>query len=196
MKHKQKIGLFGGSFDPVHLAHDALARHALNQFQLDRVIWIPAFISPFKINANKQVAPEQRLAMVRLVCDSEPRFEVSSYEMDKRDISYSVDTLRYFQKVYSDAQFFWILGSDALTRIQEWKEADVLMQELTFLVAGRGGKITDLSAKVKWQTIQMDCQPISSSEIKSGLSQGKYWDQIDPEVAAYIRAHRLYGAAA
>jgi len=193
MKHKQKVGLFGGSFDPVHRAHHTLAAQALNQFGLDRVVWIPTFFSPFKKSVDGMASPEHRMAMVKLVCEGELPFEISPYEIEKENTSYSCETLRHFQQMDSTAQYFWVLGADALARISEWKEVDFLMQNLTFLVAGRGVELSGLPTALKMQSIRMDWNPISSTELKSGLSKGKYWEQLHPKVAEYIQEKHLYG---
>ena len=190
-----KIGLFGGSFDPVHRAHTSLAEQALIQFKLDRVIWIPAASSPFK-QASQPTTPEHRQAMVELVCEGCPQFEVSPYEIKKGGISYSAETLRYFQKVHTNAEFFWILGSDTFKNIIKWKEAEFLIQNLTFIVAQRGDSLTPIPEKVKAKQVQMKWNPVSSTEMKADLAQGKASGQLDPRVLDYIRQHRLYGVPA
>lgn len=186
-----KIGLFGGSFDPVHLGHQNLAVHALQQFQLDRVIWIPASISPFKQKSDQGALPEHRLAMLHLICAGESRFEVSAYEIEKGGISYSVETLRHFQNLFPSAQFFWILGTDALEGIIRWKEYGFLVKNLTFLVAGRG-KQSPLPAELKFHTISIPENPVSSTGIKKKFSLGTSENELDPRVADYIRKNRLY----
>lgn len=188
-----KIGLFGGSFDPVHRAHAALAEQALNQFSLDRVIWIPAAISPFKKDITPIAAPENRLAMVQLACAGRPRFEVSDYEIKKGGVSYSIETLRHFESRFKSAQFFWILGADALAGVPRWKDSAALSQNLVFLVAGRGQASGDLPETLKFEKVNLDWNPISSTEIKSKLAQNQGEDMLDPQVTAYIRQNRLYG---
>ena len=192
---KMKIGLFGGTFDPVHRAHCELAHQALKQFELEHLFWIPAAVSPFKKSADVLASPKDRLAMIQLVCEDEPRFEVSDYEINKGGVSYSIDTLRYFQRLFKSAQFFWILGADALRGVSQWKESESLMRDLIFLVAGRGNKVLDMPKELKVLPVEMQAHSTSSSEIKAGLKEGKCWDEMDVRVAQYIRKNQLYGIA-
>lgn len=188
-----KIGLFGGTFDPVHQAHAELAHQALKQFELEHLFWIPAAVSPFKKTTDVLASSQDRLAMIQLVCEDEPRFEVSEYEVSKGGTSYSIDTLRHFQQLFKSAQFLWILGSDALQGVPQWKEADVIMRDLTFLMADRGDQALTFPNQMKVLPIKMKAHVASSSAIKAGLREGKHWDLIDTKVAAYIRKNNLYG---
>ena len=191
-----KIALFGGSFDPVHFAHYALAEACLKQFYLDRVIWIPASVSPFKKPTDMIASPDHRLAMVQLACAQESKFEVSNYEINKGGISYSVETLKHFQKTFKAAHFFWILGADALSGIEKWKDFDYLIQNLTWIVARRWQEDLNVpTQEIKWERIDLKWNPISSTEIKAGLSNGKCWNQLDLLVADYIRKNQLYGVS-
>ncbi len=188
-----KIGLFGGTFDPVHQAHVELAHQALKQFELEHLFWIPAAVSPFKKTSDVLASAQDRLAMIQLVCEDEPRFEVSDYEIIQGGTSYSINTLRHFQLLFKSAQFFWILGADALRGVPQWKEAEIIMRDLTFLVANRGDQGLDLAKEMKVLLINMNPHLASSSAIKTGLKDGRYWDLIDARVATYIRANNLYG---
>ena len=193
---KVKIGLFGGTFDPVHLAHSALAYQSLKQFDLKYIFWIPAAVSPFKKSSDILASAKDRLAMIQLLCEDEPRFETSDYEIKKGGISYSVETLRHFQRLFKNGEFFWILGTDALAGVSGWKEAETLMRDLTFLTAERGVKAAGLPKELKVETIELPELPVSSSKIKTGLALGKGWDKLDAKVAAYIRKNQLYGVKA
>lgn len=196
MNQKQKIGLFGGSFDPVHSAHVALAHQALKQFELDHLFWIPASVSPFKKQSDVLASPQDRFKMIQLVCADEPRFEVSDYEINKGGVSYSIETLQYFEQLFKSAQFFWILGSDALVEVPRWKDSDQLMERLIFLVAGRGKVSMNTPKALKFETLNLDWNPISSTQIKAELALGCAWDQLHPRVAEYIRGHQLFGVSA
>ncbi len=190
-----KIALLGGSFDPVHLAHYALAHACLKQFSLDQVIWIPTSVSPFKKPTDMIASPQQRLAMTQLACSKEPKFKVSDYEINKGGISYSTETLRHFQKIFISAQFFWILGADMVSGIEKWKDSDYLIQNLTWIVVGRGPVALDFKKAMNVLQVDLAWNPISSTEIKAGLSKGLCWGHLEPLVAGYIRENRLYGAA-
>ncbi len=188
-----KIGLFGGSFDPPHRAHFDIAKQALIQFQLDSVIWIPAALSPFKKKSDFLVSAEQRLQMVKITAASEPKFSVSDFEIQKGGVSYSIDTLRYFQKENPCADFFWIMGADAFEKISDWHESETLIRDLTFLVAGRGGITLKQTANCKAHRIQFKEDLIASSELKKNISEDRGWENLLPVVAEYIRKEHLYG---
>lgn len=191
-----KIGLFGGSFDPVHLAHLTIAGQALRQFSLDRVIWIPASVSPFKQSVPLMASSADRLEMVRRVCADNPKFEVSDFEIEKGGVSYSIDTLRHFQSRFKSAQFFWILGADALAGVPRWRDAEAVIKELVFLVAGRDGEMDPILSSIRFEKITFTPCAVSSTEIKAGLALGRNWNQLHPRVAEYIRTQRLFGVAA
>lgn len=192
-----KIGLFGGSFDPVHQGHYQLADEALRQFGLDRVIWIPAYFSPFKNPETVQASPDQRLTMVRLVCAGNTQFEVSAFEVAKPCPSYAIETVRHFREIYPSASLYWILGQDAFSGLLRWHEFESLYREVVFLVGGRTAREVDLkSFPGQARLIDMQLHPAASSNLKTELGRGEGWQWLNPKVCEYIRLHRLYGAAA
>lgn len=192
-----KIGLFGGSFDPVHQGHYQLATAALRHFGLDRVIWIPAYFSPFKAEAQMQASCTQRLDMVRLVCAKTPQFEVSDFEIMKPCPSYAIETVRHFREIYPSDSLYWILGEDAFGGLTRWFEFEVLSREVVFLVGGRTVREVDFkSFPGQARLIDMDLHPAASSNLKLELGRGEGWQWLDPKVCEYIRLNRLYGAAA
>lgn len=192
-----KIGLFGGSFDPVHQGHYQLAGAALRQFGLDRVIWIPAYFSPFKNESQMQASSIQRLDMVRLVCANTPQFEVSDFEAVKPGPSYAVETVRHFRSIHPQASLYWILGEDAFGGLIRWHEFESLSREVVFLVGGRTMREVDLkSFPGQARLIDMDLHPAASSNLKMALERGEGWQWLNQKVCDYIRLNRLYGAAA
>lgn len=133
-----KIGLFGGTFDPVHNGHIALAKSAIEQVPLDRLIVIPAKIQPFKTH-QEVTSGDHRINMLKLAFQDVPKAEISEYEVDKSGISYTVDTLNHFREVYPEESLFFLLGSDAFLRIMDWKDSEFILSNFAFVVGGRPG---------------------------------------------------------
>lgn len=188
-----KIGIFGGTFDPVHRGHLQLAQTARAQFKLDKVIFVPAYQPPHKQELLSLTSAEDRCEMVRLAIESEPFFELSDCELKRKGVSYTFDTLSEFEKKYPACTFFLILGKDAFEGIDSWSRAEELKKKVRFLVAKRGPcEIRPLEgACADW--IQMPLCPISASGIRAAIKQGGNVDDYVPlRVLEYIRARALY----
>lgn len=199
----KKIGIFGGSFDPVHLGHIGLAKDAIIEAGLDKVIFIPAKLQPFKL--DKKVTPgEDRLAMLNLATDNIDGLEVSDYELKSDRISYTYLTLREMEKsLGNDVQMYFITGTDSFINIEKWKNAEELLTDFSYIVGSRPGyKMHELEECIeRIQSIyntevivinnkELD---ISSTEIRKRLETGKSAiDLIPDEVERYIREHDLY----
>lgn len=141
---QERIALFGGSFDPIHKAHIAVARAAMRRFRLDRVIFIPSGIPPHKPK-RRLASFADRFAMAALACSGNPKFTVSSIESGPNQMGdrvyYSVDTVREFRKNLNgeDAQLFFILGADQFLTLPSWKDYESLLEMCNFIVANRPG---------------------------------------------------------
>lgn len=191
-----KIGIFGGTFDPVHRGHLQLARMAREQCSLDKVIFVPAFQPPHKQHLPSGVSAKHRYEMVRLALEEEgrPFFEISDCEFKRKGISYTFDTLREFEKKYPGAVFFLILGQDAFEGISTWHRADELKEKVYFLAAQRGNCDAVMTENARVQWVQMPLCPISASGIREALKQGQdVNDYLSPKILEYIHAHALYG---
>ena len=135
----KRIGILGGTFDPVHCGHIHLAEDAMKQGGLDEVIFIPARLQPFKLG-KKITSGEDRLAMLQLATEHTPGFAVSSYELDAEGVSYTYLTLRALQKEYGeDARLYFITGTDAFLKIELWMMAEELLTNYGFLIGTRPG---------------------------------------------------------
>lgn len=190
-----KIGILGGTFDPIHKGHLALAKNAQEQFLLDKVILIPAYAPPHKKNIPFLTSAEDRYKMVKLAIGQEPFFEVSDCEMRRKGISYTIDTLEELELQYPKAEFYLILGQDAFEDIDKWRQGEVIKKKVTFLVANRRHHDTRIPGEVIVKWIQMPIYSISASEIRSALKHGQeIGDFLVPEVYQYIQAHHLYRA--
>ena len=194
----QRIGLFGGSFDPVHNAHVALAEVAMAQLQLDSVRWTPVG-NPWQ--KPSQLAPvEHRAAMVALAIAHEPRFVLDRTELDHHGPSYTLDTVRELQASHPGAQWFLIIGQDQYANFHTWRGWRELLQAVTLAVAGRPGASAEVNAEVLTEVATTGHQPvalpvmdISSTEIRSCIASGRgIADLVPPSVASYIARHSLY----
>ncbi|MGA2517197.1 MAG: nicotinate-nucleotide adenylyltransferase [Thermodesulfobacteriota bacterium] len=131
------MGLFGGTFNPIHLGHLRGAEEICEAFQLEEVVFIPSSVPPHKAS-EKMIEAEHRLEMVRLATRSNPHFSTSDVELSRPGKSYSIDTIRFFRERGLDALFF-ILGSDAFVEIETWKECQTLFSLCDFIVMTRPG---------------------------------------------------------
>ena len=185
--------MLGGTFNPPHLGHLALARECLERFGLDKVVFMPAFIPPHK-DVEDGVSPRDRLEMVRLAVTGEMNFEVSTHEMDKQGVSYSIESVEHFKKEYGpDTELFFLTGSDSVSALSTWKEPDRVLELTTFVVAARPGWSMKGPYEGKWKRIDMPEWDISSRMIRECVKEARSIDDLVPvAVAEYIRDKGLY----
>ena len=137
-KKKEKAGLFGGTFDPVHLGHLRAAEEIREQLSLDMVYFVPAAIPPHK-NTIHTTPPRQRLDMLRLAVAGNPRFGICDYELGKSTASYTVETLRHLTGVNPDSDYYFIVGNELFREIETWREYKELFKLTNFAVITRPG---------------------------------------------------------
>lgn len=199
-----KIGMLGGTFDPIHLAHLAVAEEARTRLELAGVIFVPAGQPWLKANRPISVA-EHRLQMVRLAIAGKPYFKLSTVEIDRDGPSYSVDTVAELRgQLGAGDELFFILGWDSLAELPLWREPARLIQMCRLVVVPRPGylapDLNQLEAKIPGlsrRVILMDKpqMDISATEIRNRAARGLPLDHLVPEpVARYIKEHRLYTA--
>ena len=189
-----RIGIFGGSFDPVHDAHVALARLALAELQLDQLLWVPAG-QPWQ--KDRVVTPaEHRVEMVRLAIADEPRFEVSRIEVERSGPSYTVDTVRALHALHPGTSWHLVIGQDQYARLHTWHQWQALLGLVTLAIANRpDAPITadPQVLRVPHEAVTLPPMHISSTDIRGRLSQGERIDDLVPApVARYIARHHLY----
>ncbi|MBT5928259.1 MAG: nicotinate (nicotinamide) nucleotide adenylyltransferase [Verrucomicrobia bacterium] len=136
---RRRIGLFGGTFDPVHSGHFLVAQAAMEEAQLDRLFFIPAARSPFK-ESSIPSSGEDRLKWLRLSLSGQSRFEVDSSEVQRGGVSFAIDTVRSYQSRFPDAQLCYLIGADHIEKLLLWREAVTLAESLEFLVVPRPGE--------------------------------------------------------
>ena len=188
-----KIGIFGGTFDPVHRGHVQLAQNARSQFSLDKVIFVPAYQPPHKQTSPFLTSARDRYEMVRLAIEDEPFFEISDCEIKREGVSYTFDTVTAFEKKYPGALFFLILGKDAFEAVGAWHRAIELKKKVLFLVAQRGTQDIPAVEDARAGWIEMPLCPISASGIREAIKQGaQVDDDLSPKVLKYIHTNALY----
>ena len=189
----------GGVFNPVHIGHLVCAEEAVSQFKLDEVIFMPTGIAPHK--QSGAAGPEMRYEMAVLATESNPRFEVSRYEVDQNQVCYTVDTLRHFREEYPAGELFFITGTDAIAEILAWKEPAAIVELATIIAAHRPGyTITEMPAETREfleqsgvLTMEIPCIDVSSSLIRERVAQGRSIRYLVPEgVERFIEKERLY----
>ena len=200
-----QLGIFGGTFDPIHLGHLLLAEYAREHARLDRVVFMPAARSPHK--QDRQPADDsQRIELLELAIGGHEAFEVSRLEIDRGGVSYTVDTLTEFQKQHTDASLFFVMGGDSLAEFSTWREPRRILELAIPLVVSRPGSpvadvnvLADLTtaerlkeiAAVQFAMPQID---ISSSDIRRRVAAGESIRfQVTRAVEGYIEAQALYG---
>jgi nicotinate-nucleotide adenylyltransferase len=185
------IGLFGGSFDPVHHGHLIVAQVAMEQLQLDAIRFIPAREQPFKRGLHR-TSPEHRAAMLSLAVSGTPGFAVEQAELQRPGPSYTVDTLEELRRRDSRADLVLLLGADAAAELPAWHQADRIPQLARIVVFARPGVPVPASPWID-STIEVPAIDISATGIRQRVRRGqsvRYW--VPDAVAEYISRHRLY----
>jgi nicotinate-nucleotide adenylyltransferase len=188
-----RLALFGGTFDPIHNAHLAVAREAADHFQLSQVLLIPNAIPPHK-QRQTSAGYADRLAMVELAAQADPRFTASRLE-EGQEKSFSIFTIeRVRSQMPAGAELFFLIGADAFSEIETWYRWREVLEQVEFLVLSRPGYTYDVpdGARVhRLETLQLD---VSSTAIRRSLAAGQSPPELPPAVLGYIRKHGLYSA--
>jgi len=191
----QKIGIFGGTFDPVHCGHLRISECALNQLSLDLLLFVPNAQSPLK--SSVPVASfHDRVAMLRLAIEGLAKCDVSDVEGRRGGKSYTIDTLKEFEHGYPGAIFYLILGTDALSDFQRWRDSDGISQRARLAYVSRPGSPADY-APAQSMRVEMNPVDVSSTVIRERIVRGESLTGLVPDsVAAYIATRHLYESPA
>jgi nicotinate-nucleotide adenylyltransferase len=182
-----KTAIFGGTFNPIHSAHLAMARLAADRLSLDQVLFVPAGRPPHKEAATPY---EDRYRMVEIACAADPRFVPSRLE-EGAGKSYSIHTIERV-KAMNPGPLFFIIGSDAFAEIETWYRWQDVISTVEFIVVARPGHLIDPPPGAIVHRLDDVALPVSSSEIRRLLAHGKMPPELPPAVAEYIRERRLY----
>lgn len=197
----ETIGIFGGTFDPPHLGHLILAAEALDQLRLDHLLWVLTPHNPLKIPLS-ETPLEHRLAMLRLAISDEPRFDMSTIELERPGPHYTIDTLRLLQNQFPQAGLVFLMGGDSLRDFASWREPQAMLALCHSLgVMRRPGDevapesleaaLPGISAKVRLMDVPL--LQVASSEIRRRAAQGgAYRYYLHPKVYDYVETHQLY----
>jgi len=185
-----RLALFGGTFDPIHSAHIAVARAAADHFALDRVLLIPNAIPPHK-QRQTGASYEHRFAMVAAAVEGDPRLEASNLERGN-ETSYSILTIERVRAAWPSAALFFLIGADAFSEIETWRRWREVIAQVEFIVLSRPGYGYDIPVGAtvhRLDSLQID---VSSTAIRRALAAGEMPDALPAPVERYIRAHGLY----
>lgn len=187
-----RIGILGGTFNPIHIGHLILADEALSKLKLDKVVFVPAYMPPHK-SVDSDIKPQDRLKMVELAIADNPSFEASSFEIGRKKTSYSIDTLKEFRNTHgADVQLYFITGSDLLKDLFSWKNVNDIFKISKFIVANRPGyPVKDVPKEA--EAVVITPIEVSSEDIRRRIKAGRSIRYLVPEkVRGYIQDHALY----
>ena len=189
---RTRLGVLGGTFDPPQNGHISVAQAVLDKLQLDHVLFVPAG-DPWQ--KEEEATPAQRVEMVLLAIAGIDQFSVSTVDVDRPGPTYTVDTLRDLARIYPDSELFFILGDEAFSGIETWKDYEDLAQLATFIVVSRHDMSVEVPAKLSPSVnlLEISALPISSTLCRERIANGQSLDGLVPDtVGQYIEEHQLY----
>ena len=200
-----KVGIMGGTFNPIHLAHTEMAKVCLRQQDLDKILFMPSKNPPHK--KDKSILPEnERAVMVKLAVSEYDKFVFSDFELQRKGTTYTADTLRLLQEENPDDNYYFIMGADSLLYLDKWYRPQEILKRAVILAIGRAGSTPDELKEKRKELIKqydkadirfvhMRQMDISSSMIREGIAHGENMEKyLDKEVWNYINENGLYDA--
>jgi nicotinate-nucleotide adenylyltransferase len=186
-----KIGIFGGTFNPIHIGHLILADETREKLSLDKVIFMPTNIAPHKDNSDVACARD-RYKMIKLAIETNKNFAVSDIEIKRKGPSYTIDSIKEFKRTYLQDDLYFISGSDLLKYLDDWKDLSEIIQMVKFIVATRPGyPLEKLPSYI--QTLAIRAVDVSAFEIRQAIKQNMSFRYLVPEaVYKYIIQKKLY----
>ncbi len=190
-----KLGLFGGSFDPIHHGHLIAAQDVLETLSLDRVIFVPSFHSPLK-DMNPGLSGEERTMLVRLAVEGVPGFDVSTVEIDRGGVSYTVETVRELKRCYPSDDLYWIIGQDQVGKLSDWRGIEELAGLIGFASVKRPGVSAPGTPEVpglRLCPVDSHACDISSTDIRKRIREGRPIHFLTPaRVVSHILERKWY----
>ncbi len=205
-QRNSRVGIVGGTFNPIHNAHLSIAEHFLDAMRLDIVFFVPASISPFKTDnyPPQEISSEHRIKMLELAIKDYKKFSIDTFETDKGDVSYTIDTVKYFREKFPYSKLFLLIGDDQVKDFHRWKNWEEILSEVQLCIARRSKKslnpefIAEQNIKLKsggrhpvW--LKNDLVHISSTEIRAKINTTFLKSEMLPKsVEKYILKNKLY----
>jgi nicotinate-nucleotide adenylyltransferase len=191
---RPRIGVMGGTFDPIHNGHLVAASEVADAFSLDEVIFVPTGVPWHKKAVS---SPEHRYLMTVIATAANPSFTVSRIDIDRPGVTYTIDTLQDVSSLYPDADLFFISGADAIAQILAWKDIEKIWPLATFIAVTRPGHQLELpkTDKAAIEVLEVPALAISSTDVRNRVIEDKpIWYLVPDGVVQYIAKHELYGA--
>jgi nicotinate-nucleotide adenylyltransferase len=187
-----KVGILGGTFDPIHIGHLIAASAVYESLNLDSIVFMPAG-DPWQKRDRELSTGQHRLEMVKLAISDDTRFSASDIEINRSGPSYAIDTIRHWKNANPDHELFWIVGSDALSGIPSWHEWEAFVSEVTVVAVNRIGQNSSVPFEVTY--VEMPEVRISATELRNRFTQGQDTRYLVPQsVSEYILSQDLYRA--
>ena len=190
-----RIGILGGSFDPIHLGHLAVAREAEKQFKLDKILFVPALVSPQKTEQVPTTAAPFRARMIELAIQGERGWELCDLELRRPGVSYTVDTLRELRKLYPPPdKIFFIAGADSYLDLKQWKDPEEILRLAEWIVAPRPGFHLPKKLPGRFHRLEMPPVHISATGLREKLERKEEVSSLVPRlVCDYMQRMKIYG---
>ncbi len=197
-----KIGIFGGSFNPIHNAHISFAADFYSKLSLDKLLFIPSYQSPFKERNDYQIDDFHRIKMLELAIDNFPKYDIELFEIMKNETSYTIDTLKFLNLKYSESKFFLLIGSDQSVKFHKWKNWQEILLKSQLCIANRNNEkiyfdnnINEFLIKnnIKIEYLNNEEIDISSTKIRELIKKNIDISNLVPrKVTEYIKLNNLY----
>ncbi|MCG3652632.1 nicotinate (nicotinamide) nucleotide adenylyltransferase [Aliarcobacter butzleri] len=159
-----EIAIFGGSFDPIHIAHKAIVKRALEELEIDKLIIVPTYLNPFK--SSFYLEPKVRFELLKKVFEKVEKVEISDYEINQEKLSYSFNTVNYLKDLYKASKIYFILGQDNVENLDKWYKIEELKKMVEFVIATRSGYKSDKLKDFKTLNIDID---VSSTLLRTQI---------------------------
>ena len=192
-----RVALFGGTFDPIHRGHLAIANAAADRFALDKILFAPVGKQPLKSGMVEGAGFADRLAMTTVACGADERFVATDVDAPRADgaPNYTVNTLQRLQRKMPEAELFVLVGVDSFLDLPKWRDPEKLMQLAEWIVVSRPGFSLPPALPARVHLLDGVCEDVSATELRERLRSGEDCSELlPPPVLRYIREHHLYGA--
>lgn len=197
---QSNIGIFGGTFNPIHNAHLNIAESFVREINLDLCYFVPAYQSPFRINESDIISPEYRLEMVEIALKKKSKFSVLKYEIEKKETSYTIDTVKHIRELHSNDNLFLLIGGDQAKSFYLWNKYKEILSLVELCIIKRPNFSIDEITQQKLTSdnkqariIQTELYDISASQIRENIKNGNNVSSVIPEeVYNFIKLHKLY----